>query len=91
MSDEENIVLERYYTIPLWKSHLASGKRRAPKAINIIKEFVNKHMKSKEIVIDTELNEKIWSKGIENPPNRIIVRTTKDEEGIVKIYLAKGD
>ncbi len=91
MSNDENIILERYYTIPLWRSHLSSGKRRAPKAINIIKEFINKHMKSEEIIIDPELNEKIWSKGIEKPPNRIIVRATKDEEGIVTVYFAKGD
>lgn len=91
MSDEENIVLERYYTIPLWKARLASGKKRAPKAINVIKDFVKKHMKSEEIIIEPALNEKIWSKGIEKPPQRILVRATKDEEGLVTVYLAKGE
>ncbi len=91
MSDEENIVLERYYNIPLWKARLASGKKRAPKAINVIKDFVKKHMKSEEIIIEPDLNEKIWSKGIEKPPQRILIRATKDEEGIVTVYLAKGE
>ncbi len=90
MSNEETIVLERFYTIPLWKARLASGKKRAPKAINVIKDFMRKHMHSGEIIIEPELNEMIWSKGIEKPPQRITVRATKDEDGIVTVYLAKG-
>ena len=43
------------------------------------------------IVISNEVNERIWSRGIEKPPRRIRVRVTKDREGLVRVYLAEGE
>lgn len=100
--DEENIVEERFYTIPLRKVWIAPRKKRAPKAARIVKSFVLKHMKvqldpedeeeePERLVIDNEVNEKLWSRGIEKPPRKIRVRVVKDKEGVVTVLLAEGD
>jgi large subunit ribosomal protein L31e len=100
--DEEDIVEERFYTIPLGKVWIAPRKKRAPKAARIVKSFVLKHMKvqldpedeeeePERLVIDNEVNEKLWSRGIEKPPRKIRVRVVKDKEGVVTVLLAEGD
>jgi large subunit ribosomal protein L31e len=98
---EEDIVEERFYTIPLGKAWIVPRKKRAPKAARIVKNFVLKHMKVRteaegeeepeRLVIDNEVNEKLWSRGIEKPPRKIRVRVVKDKEGVVTVLLAEGD
>lgn len=100
---EEEIVEEIIYTIPLRKAWIAPPKKRAPRAIRIIRDFVKKHMKleapgeleegeePKRLVISNEVNEKIWRRGIQKPPRKVRVRAAKDREGNVSVYLAEGD
>ena len=101
--EEEEIVEERIYTIPLRKAWIAPRKKRAPRAVRIVKGFIQRHMKietgvkSEEeeeegrLVISNEVNEKLWSRGIEKPPRNIRVRAVKDKEGVVTLYLAEGE
>ena len=98
---EEDIIEERFYTIPLRKAWISTRKKRAPKAVRIVKSFVLKHMKvrteaegeeeAEKLVIDNEVNEKLWNRGIEKPPRKIRVRVVKDKEGVVTVFLAEGD
>ena len=98
---EEEIVEENFYTIPLRRAWVSQRKKRAPKAVRIIKSFVKKHMKIRTeaegeeeaeiLVISNEVNEKIWSRGIEKPPRKIRVRAVKDKEGVITVLLAEGD
>ena len=98
---DEDIVEERFYTIPLGKAWISTRKKRAPRAGRIVKSFVLKHMKvrteaeeeeeAERLVIDNEVNEKLWSRGIEKPPRKIRVRVVKDKEGVVTVLLAEGD
>jgi large subunit ribosomal protein L31e len=98
---EEDIVEERFYTIPLRKAWISTRKKRAPRAARIVKSFVLKHMKvrteaegeeeAEKLVVDNEVNEKLWSRGIEKPPRKIRVRVVKDKEGIVTVLPAEGD
>lgn len=98
---DEDIVEERFYTIPLRKVWISPRKKRAPKAGRIVKSFVMKHMKvrteadekeeAERLVISNEVNEKLWSRGIEKPPRKIRVRVVKDKEGVVTVLLAEGD
>ena len=81
--------LDRTYTVPLSRAWIAPRYRRTRRAVNVLKEFAEKHMKSSEIKIDSELNEKLWSRGITRPPRRITVKMTKDEDGLVTISLPK--
>jgi hypothetical protein len=40
-------------------------------------------MNRNEVKLDQELNRHVWKKGKANPPRRLRVRMTKDEDGIV--------
>jgi len=86
---ETEPVEERIYTVPLGRAWVAPRYRRAEKAITVLRAFVKRHMKPTSIIIDTKVNEAIWERGIENPPRRIRVRLSKDEEGAVTVALAE--
>jgi large subunit ribosomal protein L31e len=101
--EEEEIVEERTYTIPLQRALVRPPKKRAPRAMQLIKAFVTKHMKLElkvseeeeeeelpQLIISNEVNEKVWSRGIEKPPRRIRVRAAKDKDGNVTVYLAEA-
>jgi large subunit ribosomal protein L31e len=88
MSDQK-IELERVYTVPLSRAWITARHKRTPRALHILREFAEKHMKSSEIKIDTGLNEEMWKRGITKPPRRITVKMEKDEEGVVTISLPK--
>ncbi|KYH39071.1 MAG: ribosomal protein L31E [Candidatus Bathyarchaeota archaeon B23] len=81
-------VEERIYMVPLKKAWAAPRWRRAERAVRVLREFVERHMKPTSIVIDPEVNEAIWRRGIQKPPRRIRVRV--DEEGAVRVTLAEG-
>jgi large subunit ribosomal protein L31e len=102
--EEEEIVEERIYTIPLARALVRPPKKRAPRAIQIIRTFITKHMKLEmhveeeeekeelpKLVISNDVNEKVWGKGIEKPPRKIRVRAAKDKDGNVTVYLAEGE
>lgn len=87
MSKEKGkIILERTYTIPLRTAYYVPRSKRTPRAMRFIREFLTRHLKSDKIIITQELNEIIWSRGIQKPPRRIKVKVTKDDEGIVRAY-----
>lgn len=89
MSESEP-VLERIYTVPLGRAWVAPRYRRAEKAISILRKFVQRHMKPEAVVIDPSVNEAIWAKGITNPPRKIRVNLSKDDEGTVTVTLAEA-
>ncbi len=101
--EEDEIVEERFYTIPLQRALVRPPKKRAPRAMQLLKIFVIKHMKlemkvSEEeeeeelphLIVSAEVNEKIWDRGIEKPPRKIKTRVTKDKDGNVTVYLAEN-
>ena len=81
--------MERIYTVPLRRAWIAQKYRRAEKAMFVLKQFTERHMKPTEIIIDPSVNEAIWARGIKNPPRKIRVKMTKDNEGIVLVELAE--
>ena len=100
---EEEIAEERFYTIPLQKALIRPPKGRTPRAMQLIKLFITKHMKMNmkvtedeeaeelpQLVVSQEVNEKIWNRGIEKPPRKIKVRVTKDKDGNVTVHLAEN-
>lgn len=80
------ILEERLYTVPLGRVKNTPRKKRTKRAVNMLREFVIRHMKPEGITIDPILNEILWERGIEKPPRKIRVRVTKDREGLVTIY-----
>ncbi len=92
-TEEEEVVEERIYTVPLGRARIVPRKKHSPKAIRMLRGFIERHMKAEEdsVRISNEVNEKIWGRGIEKPPRKIRVRVTKDAEGVVTVHLAEGD
>lgn len=97
MAKEKNLpktVLERVYAIPLRReTRKVAPYRKSKKAIRAIKEFILRHMKSKEISIGKHLNKKIWEHGIKNPPGKVKVTAAKDDKGkiFVELFGAKKE
>ena len=77
--------LERVYTINLGKVLLSPNNQRAKRAINMVKEYARRHMKTEEIKIEEGVNHQIWKRGIKHPPRKIRVRMTKTDEGFVLV------
>ncbi|KXA95729.1 50S ribosomal protein L31 [candidate division MSBL1 archaeon SCGC-AAA259E19] len=75
---------ERVYTIPLKEAKKTKRKKRAGRAAKIIKQFVSKHLDVSEVKLDSDLNEKIWSHGAEDPPSQIRVRVTKRTDEVAE-------
>ncbi|NVM54942.1 MAG: 60S ribosomal protein L31 [Candidatus Helarchaeota archaeon] len=80
------ILEERLYTVPLGRVKNTPIKKRTKRAVNMLREFVIRHMKPEGISIDPLLNEILWKRGIEKPPRKIRIRVTKDREGLVIVY-----
>src|SRR3989338_8090895 len=80
--------IERVYNVPLRDEFIKAPRyRRAKKAVNALRRFLAKHMKSEEIKLGKYLNKKIWERGIKNPPHHVKINVMKDEEGIVTAEL----
>ena len=86
---EEEIIDERIYIIPLAKARRGPRNKWAKKAIRYLREFMERHFKPESLVISQEVNEKIWSRGIQKPPRKIKIRATKNIDGLVVCYLAE--
>ena len=74
--------------VPLRNARNITRYKRAPRAIQIIKDQVIRHLKvtpEEEIYIDPEVNEKIWERGIENPPRKIKLTVIRHDEPDIPI------
>ena len=87
MADE----IERIITVPLKATKNAPRSRRAKRAVKEVREFIARHMKAEEdkVWIDTKVNEKLWERGIQNPPSRISVKAVKFDDGTVEVTLSE--
>jgi len=77
--------LERIYTINLGKVLLSPNNQRAKRAINMIREFATRHMKSENIKIEEDVSHLVWERGIRHPPRKIRVKMAKDEDGNILV------
>jgi len=88
---EEKTKLEREYIIPLRKEWLKTPMhKRSKKAIRAVRMFLARHMKTdiENVRVGRFLNEQIWTRGIRNPPHKIKVKVSKEED-IVRAELAE--
>ena len=86
----DSIIEERLYTIPF--SKVVYGRRiprprRTPRAMRHLRAFVKRHLRCDEVIIDPEVNEFMWTRGIQHPPRKIRIRAVKTEDDIVTVYL----
>lgn len=83
------IVEERTYTIPFYpKLNSIPRTKRAQKAVQMVREFIMKHMKVEEVWVAQDVNEEIFKKGMQKPPRKITVRAEKGDDDVVAVYLA---
>jgi large subunit ribosomal protein L31e len=80
--------MERIYTIPLRDVKRVPRTKRSPRAIRYVREFIQKHMKTEDVIIDQSVNEKIWERGIEKVPTKIKVKAV-EEDGTVEVTLVE--
>ena len=72
------------FNVPLRKGWRRKAPiKRAKRAVNDLKHFLERHMKSDEIKIGRHLNEHIWKKGIKNPPHHVEIDVVKEKDGKV--------
>lgn len=62
-------------TVNLSKVKASPRQKRAKKAVSILRESFSDNVK-----VSQELNEQIWSKGMQNPPSKI---TVENEDGVL--------
>ena len=82
----------RKITINLHKQlHGEKFKKKAPKAVKVLKALAQKMMFTKDVRVDPELNKELWRNGVRNVDRRITVlmdrkKNEEDDEGEEKMY-----
>ena len=82
----------RKITINLHKQlHGEKFKKKAPKAVKVVKALAQKMMFTKDVRVDPELNKELWRNGVRNVDRRITVlmdrkKNEEDDEGEEKMY-----
>ena len=71
--------------------HGEKFKKKAPKAVKVVKELARKMMFTKDVRVDPELNKQLWSNGLRNVAKRISVimerkKNEDDDENEEKMY-----
>ncbi|MBS3169129.1 60S ribosomal protein L31 [Candidatus Woesearchaeota archaeon] len=85
---ESEKTVERTYNVPLRKEYQkVPNWKRTNKAVIALKQFLVRHMKTPEVRLGKDVNEKLWQHGIKNPPHHVKVTVTKDETGIARAEL----
>ena len=80
---------ERIYVIPLRGAKKGSRQKRAARAVKLVRQFLERHMKSQEVRLDQALNSKLWARGIKHPPPRVRVKAVKRDDGSIEASLAE--
>lgn len=79
---------EGIYVINLSRLYWTGRCRRAARAIKRVREFIKKHTKAENVIIDSSINEYIFSRAYDKPPRKVVVKLTRINERTVKASLA---
>jgi large subunit ribosomal protein L31e len=71
---------ERIYTVPLRDAFNTERVRRAKRAVTEVRKFLQRHMKSENVIIGKTINEAVWARGAKKPPRRVRIHTVKEDE-----------
>lgn len=84
--------LERDYVVPFRHAYWLGRTNRTKRAVNFLRKFVKKHLKTDDVVIDGKVNQFMWSRSIEKPPRRIAIHVGLTKEKKAYVYLStKGE
>jgi large subunit ribosomal protein L31e len=70
------------YVIPLRRVYWGRRSNRADRAVRLIRRFVARHTKADEVRILTDVNNIVWRRGREKPPE-------KGEEGTRRVAVVR--
>ena len=74
-------MVERTYNIPLRKEWLkVPSYVRTQKAVRTVRQFIQKHMKTEDVVIGKYLNQELWKRGSQTTPPKVSVTAKTVEE-----------
>lgn len=75
---------EKIYDIPLRKFYTESSRRKkTPHAVKGVRDFIAKKTRSENVVLSTNVNELLWSRGVSHPPARIRVKVKKEGDKVI--------
>lgn len=81
---EKKAGIERLYTINLRKEWLSTPlPKRSKRSVRVVRNFVTKHTKSKNIKLSKGINELILKRGFKKPPGKITVEVKGDREEVL--------
>ncbi len=74
----------REYVVNLRRAYEVSRTKRAKYAIGLIRRFVARHMKVDvdRVKLSEELNEFVWSRGMEKPPRRVHIEVERRDDAV---------
>ena len=79
---------ERIMNVPLRKEWLKVPRnKRGKRAVSTLRDFVSMHMKTHEVKVSQRVNEKIWIRGVQKPPQSIRVKVNVDDKGVASVRL----
>ncbi len=84
---KREIVLERAFNVPLSKAYEKPKYKRSDRAVKLLRQFIEKHMKADVVKISPEVNETIRHSG--SPLKKVSVIASKDKEGLALVELKK--
>ncbi len=76
------------YIVPLQRAYDKPRTRRSNVAVKEVFDFLFKHTRKKKenIIISKEVNEYIWSRGIQKPPRKVAI-SIKEKDNNVYVFL----
>ncbi len=85
---EKAALEERKFTVGLQKLYSFPKKRRANKAITLLKRFVFKHLRlgERDVLLSSKLNQQLWKKGREHVPRKLDIKVIVDK-GKANVFL----
>ncbi len=79
---------EKLLTIPLRREWLKKPRvHRTQRSVIEIKSYLFKHMKATDVKMSELLNESLWKGGSKIPLNKVKLKASKDEKGVVTLML----
>jgi large subunit ribosomal protein L31e len=73
---------EKIFTIPLRDAFGPGRLKRANVAGRIVRQFLQKHMKTEDVKIGQSINKAVWARSIQKPPRNVRVHVIKQDKTV---------
>jgi len=69
---------EKIFTIPLRDVFEDQRTDRTKRAMNLVKGYLVRHMKTENVKIGDSINKELWKRGIQKPPRKVRIHVLKE-------------